>query len=262
MNYAVIKDMQGIDKYSFSKLNSFHGCKYGYKLTYIDKIRGSGNGFSDLGSYVHSILEDYLNGEIEQFEMVSKFEEDFDENVPDGVELKISKTFSRDLTTSYKTQCAEFLDEFEGFDGYDVVGVEENFDVLFQIKDKVLQLSGFIDAVIQDKDGEIVIVDFKSKSKFKGKDEIKEYARQLYMYSIWIKHKYGKFPKELWFVQFRINHTEKIIFKEEDFAEMLDWIYNTAEEIDTEQFYEPSCDEFFANNLCGHSQYCPYAKLY
>ena len=55
MNCEVIMDMQGIDKYSFSKLNSFHGCKYGYKLTYIDKIRGSGNGFSNLGSYVHSI---------------------------------------------------------------------------------------------------------------------------------------------------------------------------------------------------------------
>ena len=258
----VLANLMEVPKYSFSKLNSFKGCKYGYKLTYVDKQRGAGNGFSDLGSFVHGILEDYLNEEIAQFEMISKFDDEFEENVPNGVELKISKTFSRDLTDSYKTQCKTFLSKFDGFPEHSVLGVEEKFKLLVKIKDKMLILNGFIDAVIQDNDGNITIVDFKSKAKFSSKKELQEYARQLYMYSIWIKYKYGKYPKNLQFVQFRIDHVENIVFNLEDFNETLEWIFDTSEEIEDEEMFDPSCDEFFANNLCGHSKYCPYAKLY
>lgn len=259
----VLLDLKSIEKYSFSKLNSFHGCKYGYKLTYHDKKRGEENGFSQLGSFVHGILEDYLNEEILQFEMVSKFEEGFQENVPNGISSttfsnKTQKTFVKDLTDSYKAQCVSFLDKFDGFHDHSVLGVEEKFEILVKINDKMLILNGFIDVIIQDENGEIVIVDYKSKSAFKNKEEIRHYARQLYMYSIWIKHKYGKYPKELRFVQFRIDHEEKIPFNMEDFNETLDWIYKTSMEIEDEQFFEPSCDVFFAMNLCGHREYCDY----
>lgn len=267
MEIEVIHDMLKTPKFSFSKLNSFHGCKYSYKLTYLDGIRGVGNGFSDLGSFVHNILERYLSGEIEQEEMVKVFADEFDENVENGVELKTfseksKKVFVKDLTESYKEQCASFLSKFNGFNGQKVVGIEENFNIMVKINDKIMILNGFIDAVVQDENGDITIIDFKSKSKFASKKELKEYARQLYMYSIWIKHKYGKFPKELQFVQFRIDHVEKMEFNVEDYEEMLNWICETSVEIDDEEFFAPSCDKFFANNLCGHSQYCPYADLY
>ena len=78
----VLANLMEVPKYSFSKLNSFKGCKYGYKLTYVDKQRGAGNGFSDLGSFVHGLLEDYLNKQ-------NAFE---NENLYEMVDTKLMKT--------------------------------------------------------------------------------------------------------------------------------------------------------------------------
>ena len=98
-----------------------------------------------------------------------------------------------------------------------------------------------------------------------------EYARQLYLYSVWIKKKYGKFPKYLWFFQFRIGHIEKLEFNIEDFYEVLHWIYDTLCQIEEEQFWMPidfsnmKKDEidnatFFCRNLCDYRMDCSYWK--
>lgn len=268
--YEVITDISNVDKYSFSKLSTIHQCPYSYDLYYNQKIEGKNNGMAQCGSLVHSILERYFKGELLQFELANVFLSEFDENVPNGVKLTFSDNFERDMTEKYKEQCVEFLSNFSEIEGLEVIGTEENFNLLTKIKDKSIILNGFIDIIAKDKDENFYIIDWKSKSKFKNKKEIKEYARQLYLYSIYVKHKYGFFPKELWFYQFRISHIEKIIFNQEDFEEALNWAYDTVEKIENTQFFEPidfskfekpsalNDAKFFCANLCDYSDYCKF----
>ena len=258
IEYKVLQDMTGIERFSYSKISSFYTCPYMYKFNYIDGVEGVDNGFAAIGSLVHSILERYYRGELEQFEMSQVLLDEFDEAVPDGVVITFPSGFSKDLTEQYKEQCVEFLDYFEGFENYRVAAIEDNFNLLLEIKDRKIILNGFIDLVIADANNNYYIIDWKSKAKFKNQQEINEYARQLYTYAIYIKHHYGEWPNELRFVQFRINHTEIVKFSEDALNETLDWIYQTIKKIENENFFFPaifnSSDIFFCQNLCDYGQ--------
>lgn len=268
--YKVIADVSNVEKYSFSKLSTIHQCPYMYDLYYNQKIEGENNGMAQCGSLVHSILERYFKRELLQFELVDTFLDEFDEKVPNGVTLTFSSGFEKDMTEKYKEQCIDFLSNFQTIENLDVVSIEENFNLLTMIKDKTIILNGFIDIIAKDKENNFYVIDWKSKSKFKNKAEIKEYARQLYLYSIYVKHKFGKYPKEIWFYQFRIGHIEKIIFNEMDFEEALDWAYDTVKQIENEQFFLPidfskyetptalNDAKFFCANLCDYSKICDY----
>ncbi|MEI6296244.1 MAG: PD-(D/E)XK nuclease family protein [bacterium] len=257
--YEILADVKDIEKYSYSKLSTYYTCPYSYKLNYIDKVYGVSNGFSKLGGLVHSILERYLKGEILQFELVDIFEEEFEKEVG-SVKLRMAK-FTRDLTDNYKEKCKSFLAEFVSFDGLEIVAVEENFNLLTEIKDKKIFLNGFIDVIAKDKDDNYYVIDWKSKSAFKSKEELKQYARQLYLYSIWVKYKYGKFPKQLRFVQFKIDHTEIIDFDEQALEETMNWVYTTLNLVENEQFWIETCDDFFSRNLCNFRFICPYSAI-
>lgn len=255
-DYDVIMDAKGIDKYSFSKLSSIYQCPYEYYLYYNKKVPGENNSFAQVGSLTHEILEKYMNGKILQFEMKDLFLDSFDELIPNGVIMQVSDTFSKDLTQNYKDNCASYLENFNGFEGYKILGTEQEFNLLMRIKDKTIILNGFIDLILQSDDGNFVVVDYKSKGAFKNKAEKKKYARQLYLYSIYIKYKYGEWPKKMWFEQFRINHQEIIEWNMEDFLETLDWIYDTVDLIEKEEFYVPNRDYFYCNNLCNYRNIC------
>lgn len=254
--YNIIMDAKGIDKYSFSKLSSIHQCPYEFDLYYNKKIQGEGNSFASVGSLTHEILEKYMSGQILQFEMKDLFLENFDNYIPNGVKMKVSEKFSKDLTSNYKDSCAEYLENFYGFDGYEVVGTEQEFNLLITIRDKTIILNGFIDLILKDDQGEYYVVDYKSKGAFKNKEEIKKYSRQLYIYSLYIKFKYGKWPKKMWFEQFRINHQEIVCWNEEAMNETLNWVYDTVMLIQNEQFYTPNKDYFYCNNLCSYRNIC------
>ncbi len=120
---------------------------------------------------------------------------------------------------------------------------------------------GYIDLIFED-DGEIVIRDYKSKAEFKNDKELKEYARQMYLYSTYVKKEYGKFPKELQFLNFRKTMEPKIIaFDEDDYNEAIEWANDTVREIRNAFAYPPvslRCGDFYANELCNHRKYCMY----
>lgn len=256
MEIKFIQDLKDVERYSFSKLSCIYQCPYCYDLYYNKKVKGEGNGFADCGSLVHSILERYFKGELLQFELSDTFLSEFDEVVSDGVQLKFNENFERNMTDKYKEQCTEYLTNFDGFDGLDVISSEENFNMLVEINGKKIILNGFIDAIAKDENGEYYVIDHKSKASWANKKELKKYARQLYIYAYYIKYKYGKFPKQLWFNMFRANKIEKIDFNEEDFDETIEWVYDTIEKIENEQFFEKNLDFFYCNNLCDYRNIC------
>ena len=95
-----------------------------------------------------------------------------------------------------------------------------------------------------------------SKSSFKSKKEQAEYARQLYLYALHVKKKYGKYPELLQFSMFRKNVVIEIPFDEKSLNEAVRWAKETVKEIRECWDFAPNCDEFFSENLCNHREYC------
>lgn len=242
---------EGIQKerFSFSKLSSFHTCKYGYKLTYIDHQKGCGNCFSSYGLEVHSIMERYAKGKLDLWNLADTYEWEFDTAIPEPFP---STKFCKDMRKLYYDQGLEYLKNFAGYTDKKILEVEAQFD--YDIDDWVF--NGIIDLVFEDENGRLVIQDYKSKSAFKSKKEQAEYARQLYLYSLHIREKYGKYPDLLRFMMFRKNTTVDIPFDLENLREAVNWAKDTVKQIRDCRDYSPTCDEFYSQNLCNHREYC------
>lgn len=237
------------ERYSFSKLKSFLTCRYGYKFTYIDHIKGQTNCFSSYGSEVHSIMERYAKGGLDLQDLPRVYEWEFDSAVPEA--FPISK-FCPDMRQLYYDQGLEFLKKFKGFRDYKILDVEKSFEV--DIDDWIF--NGVIDLVLEDKDGNLIIQDYKSKASFKNKNEQHEYARQLYLYSLFTKEYYGRAPTVLKFCMFRKGKNIEIPYEEANLIEAVDWARNVVKEIRECWDYYPTCELFYGTQLCNHRLHC------
>lgn len=238
------------ERYSFSKLSSWWTCPYGFYLRYILKDEtGVGNAFASFGTLVHGLMERYAKGECKVEDLPDLYEWQFDVAVPE----KFPYNKYVDLRDSYRKQGLSFLQEFEGYDDYEILGVEEEFEL--NVDDWVFV--GVIDLVFKDKDGRLIIRDYKSKASFKNAEEQHKYARQLYLYALYVKEKYGKCPDELQFLMFRKEREPlRISFNEVDLKEALDWAKLTVGEIRDAFAYPANCEEFYGNNLCNFRNTC------
>ena len=239
------------ERYSFSKLSSFNTCKYGYWLTYIEHQKGVGNCFSSYGTEVHSLMERYAKNELSLWDLASTYEWEFESAVPEEFP---SLPFCANLKELYYEQGLNYLRNFGGYTKYKILEVEKQFDI--DIDDWTF--NGVIDLVYEDEQGRLIVHDYKSKSSFKSKAEQKEYARQLYLYSLHIKEKYGRYPDILRFMMFRKETAVDIPFKMDGLTEAVHWAKNTVQSIRNCWDFSPSCEEFFGNNLCNHRESCEH----
>lgn len=204
-------------------------------------MHGIGNAFAQVGTLAHSILERYANGELKCGELAKVFKKEFSQEVT----LEFPEFF-HDLRDIYYKGTLAYFKQFNGFGDYKILSAEEKFEV--EIDDWIF--NGVIDLRLEDKDGNLIIEDHKSKSSFKNKEEQKKYARQLYLYAHYIIEKYGVTPKTLVFNMFRKQKLLEIPFNQEDYKEALEWARNTVAQIRKEDTYEPTKDDFYCGNLC------------
>lgn len=238
------------ERFSFSKLSSFHTCKYGYQQTYIEHQERADNAFAQYGSLVHSIMERYAKKELELWELTDVYKREYKSAITE----KFPYSPYCNLADLYYKQGVQFLNNFSGYGKYKILGVEEDFEL--EIDDWIF--IGIMDLVYEDDKGRLILLDYKSKSSFKNKEEKRKYARQLYLYCLYIKQKYGKFPDELQFFMFRKDHHESFSFSLEDFEEAQKWAKDTVKEIRECKWFYPTCEEFFGENLCNNRKNCPY----
>ena len=240
------------NRYSYSKLTSFNTCKFGYYKRYIEHQRGIGNCFSSYGTLLHSILERYGKGKLSIENLVDTYEWEFNTSIPE----RFPKTkYCPDMRKLYYTQGLDFLRNFKGYSNIDILDVETEFDI--PLYDWIF--TGVIDFVFIDKKtNELILRDWKSKSSFKNKKEEAEYRRQLYLYCIYIKDRYGRYPDKMQFYLLRKNKIVEVRFNEEDLLEAVNWANNTVKEIQQCWSYPPSPDNFFCNQLCNHRFECPH----
>lgn len=256
--------------YSFSRLSSFDECKYCYYLNYVmpkdQRPPNEDNAFNLYGSFVHELLEKFSKGELASWDLLDKYVDEFD--------IQVNKEFPpnafADLHDSYYNDGYAFLEGFEGFDDeYETLGVEQPFVVDFGD----FKLRGFIDLILRDKKtGGIVVLDWKSKSKFASKKEQSEYARQPYLYSKYIYETYGVWPEKLRFYMFRKDTIVDIPFSMAGYEEAVTWARTQVQKIESKIKDDdgwPYRDDirekdgqlnFFCNFICGYRNSCQYAK--
>lgn len=247
---TILHDLIDDMTWSFSRLNSFYKCKRSWYYTYIMKAPSKDNFFSQYGTFVHSIFEKYNKDELEIFELKDYYVENFynfiTESAPPNKYV--------DLKESYFEKGYNFFSNFNGFNDK-TVGAEVSFEINFNFNSINRKIVGFIDRVSVDENG-LVVTDYKSKSKFKNKKELKEYARQLYIYSIAVKEKYGKYPYKMIFNQFNEGKEVEIKFNKEDLDETIQWVEETLKNIYEEDTFDMNYNDFFCNWLCSCNDSC------
>lgn len=254
--------MDGMKKYildsmewSFSSVNAYDTCPKMFKMTYIDASPKWENAFAQFGSLCHKVLEEFYRGEITMFDTLPRYLFLYDEYV----KQKFPKTRNGTMESSYRDSGEKYFEEFENdFAEYEVLGVEEEFHIKIENRNFV----GFVDLILRDKDGNIVIVDHKSKSKFKSEEEKKHYARQLYLYSLYVKEKFGEHPKLLFFNMFRTQQIERIEFNQEDCDEAKKWFLDTIERIYQDEDFKENPSKFFCDNICSTRPSCEESYYY
>lgn len=260
--------------WSFSSVNSYENCPKCFYLSYLQDppLEKDQNAFAQWGTLGHSLFERYVDGELELYELGETYQKEYDE----AVTLRFPPNKYVDLNKSYHDKGKEYFETWEGFpDSWELV--ESEREIHLDIGGNTF--IGFIDLIVKDKNtGRYIVVDHKSKSKFKNEEERDEYARQLYLYALYIKAEYGEFPSHLIFNMFRANDVVTIDFDEENLEKAVEWFKNTIKNIKKDNKFDDKItilwkakgkklkdfkkDDFFCNELCSVRSYCNRSRCY
>lgn len=241
--------------WSYSNLETFNDCKYRWFLRYIKHMKQDDMFYASYGLYMHELIERYYNNELTSEELPIEFLINFSERVR-GTRPKES------IVNSYMEKGLEYFKVISPFP-YKKISVEQeiNFE-MFGMK-----FVCRVDYIGQDDDGNLVIVDNKSRdlkprSKRKNptvKDkELDEMLKQLYVYSYAVESEYGKKPKFLCFNCFKSGEFIVEEFDENKYNETLEWVKKTINKIkECDDFY-PNIQFFPCKYICGFGDKCCY----
>ena len=253
-----MNDRNNIPKYSFSSVNNFKECPLSYFMNKIEKDTDKlGNGASEFGVFVHNILEKYEKHELEIYELLDYYKNNYNNNVKSDFNLILDNDFTKDLSDIYYKSGEEYFKNFNGFEkfsDYDIVETEYEFEEL--IGERYIFV-GKVDLLLRNKDN-FILIDHKSKSGFKNKVEREEYKRQLYLYSYAVSKKYNKFPNIIGFNMFRKNKWKLFDFNIDEYIDTLKWFNDLIHEIEDCKSFYPVPNTFYCKNFCCYRHKCPY----
>lgn len=249
--------MQDLPEYSYSKVKLFYDCPYSFFERYcddIDKRFITSNGVTEFGTFVHKILELYAKGILNKKEMLDYYYQNFSKEIKSSFVLQLTDKFSKDLFENYYESGKRYIEDFDEFRNFSIIEAEYEFRE--EILDSFI-LHGKIDLIARDENNNLVIIDHKSKGKFK-KGEKEEYAKQLYLYALAVKRKYGEYPKYLFFNMFRTQEMIKIEFNIDEYNRVLKWFISCVDEIENTFDFTANKNTFFCRNFCDFRKICKY----
>lgn len=240
--------------WSYSRINTYKNCPLAFKMQYIDCLPSVENAFSQWGSFCHSIIERYYTGKLEFWDLSGVYEKEYSKNV----KLKFPPNAYVDLNERYYKSGLEYFIDFEDdYEDCEILGVESDF--LTDIGQ--YKFTGKIDLIVRDKTG-IVVIDNKSKKEVKTKKEKDEFMKQLYIYSTYIREKYGEYPYKLVLNLFRGGTKVEELFSEDRYKESILWITETIDEIYKDIEFKTNNSDFFCNYLCSMGTHCNCSDRY
>lgn len=243
-------------RWSYSSANAFSSCPRMFYLTYLEGYDRLPNAFAEWGSFGHSILEKYYKGELALFDLSSYYKDHYKENV----ETCFPPSRNNAMPNSYYNAGLAYFDAFEDpYQRDEILSVEQKFQKNIDGHDFV----GVVDLIVKDKDtGNIFIVDHKSKSKFKSNEELHNYLRQLYLYSLYINEAYNIEPSKLVFNMFRTQTVEEIPFDKKEQISAVDWFHKIVDTAYKEEDFSANPSDYFCNYICSVRNRCKHSIYY
>ena len=167
-----------IPVYSVSRLDTYNTCKYKYYKTYLrEKEEKSENIYSILGSKVHSLVEQQFilkrNNSLEEIDFRKEILDEFKE-----AELKGYTFSSEKVKDKWLYDIIHFCNNSKFYE----MNIIEN-ELHFVLDFDNIWLQGYIDAIVDNGDNTVSVIDWKTSSAFKTA-ELPKKARQLLLYKI------------------------------------------------------------------------------
>ena len=237
--------------WSYSRVSSFDQCPHMFDLTYLQCKDRIENAFAQWGSLGHSLFERYFRQQIELWDMSRLYESEY----PTVISERFP--FPR-LEESYYERGFEYFNDFPGQigDEVEILGIEERYHSTLGGRPVV----GVIDLIPRNKSG-LIVCDHKSRGKWKSKEERRKYLRQLNIYAIRLKEKYGEWPTELWFNKFREGCLDREPFSEIAAQEDRDWL-RSIDNIYKAESFPAKPDRFFCDYLCSVREHCAHSASF
>ena len=165
-------------RYSYSKLGTFHNCPYSYKLIYQDHVKRSNGVYGVLGSTLHSIMERLEHNKISKEDVLKEWRTEVD-ILDFAGELNFP---TENAKNNYLKDVELYLEYFKPLD---FTNKESLVEQEFEIELCNVTIMGYIDLAILDHNKkEITIVDYKTSSKSGfTKDKLVHKCHQLMLYA-------------------------------------------------------------------------------
>lgn len=169
---------KNIPVYSVSKLDTYNTCKYKYYKTYItEKEEKTENIYSVLGSKVHSLLEEQFISKRNKLNKNIDFRKEIIDEL-EKAELKGYYFSSEKIREKWIYDIIHFCNNSKFYE----MNIIEN-ELHFLLDFDGIWLQGYIDAIVDNGDNTVSIIDWKTSSAFKT-IELDKKARQLMLYKI------------------------------------------------------------------------------
>ena len=269
------------ERYSYSKLGTYHNCPYSYKLIYQDHVKRNNGVYGVLGSKLHEIMERLEHDKITKEDALNEWETEVD-ILDFADELNFP---TENAKNNYLKDVELYLEHFKPLDF-------ENKETLveqeFEIELCGITLMGYIDLAIIDHDKkEITIVDYKTSSKNSfTKDKLVHKCHQLMLYAKAMEERYKGYKiVETKFDMVKYGEHKKtgrvkerkdipidkmeeykryfisVPFNDENYKVFEDYVSESLEKINDakdKDEWEPEVNMFFCSNLCGVSSNCKF----
>lgn len=256
--------------WSFSRVNGFHSCPYGWYLRYkaTSPAERKKLFFSEYGTFMHELLAAYYNGDMTAIQASREYTRSF------GDRVLISDPPSEKVLQSYYDAGKQHLEDLPDKPTENVLCTEKKM----RFKIGKLKVVGIVDLVVQNGE-KYKIVDHKShalkpRSKsgrpLKTDAELDAYLRQLYLYAqamhenlfLFSDDLADQYPDALCFNCFRSGVTIEEPFDLSKLKEATDWFQDEVKRIEAESDFEPNIEPFKCKYICDVQDQCEYWKFY
>jgi len=218
----------------------------------LDCVPQDDNAFAEYGTFCHELLEAWATGEMLSFELSDAYTRLFDDMIRHSF-----PPFPIGMGQRYYDAGLAYFNGFNGFgDQYRILAVEDRFVLDVHGNPFV----GVVDLVMEDPQGDLVVVDHKSKSAKAMRNQKDTYTRQLYLYATAVKTKFGQYPTRLAFNLFRDGDWMEEAFDTLKLHDTLGWVIETIQTILADKLWEARPSDYFCRFVCSSCTHCPIMK--
>lgn len=168
----------GVNVYSISRLDSINNCLYGAYRTYKLHDRGGNNVYAIMGSKIHGVLEDIVNGKSTEEDLLPALQEELEDMDSLGISFPKDSRGGDAIREGWITDMTHFCETYKS-----PKANLETEELFVYTTSKGYSLIGYIDLQKINKSNSIDIYDYKTSTMYTG-EELKSHGRQLAVYTM------------------------------------------------------------------------------